>query len=67
VVWARRRWAVSECPTSYITGESVTLLEHYYATRYFGVPDMYALPARIVDAICAIEREVNEERKYGDK
>jgi hypothetical protein len=45
----------------------VTLLEHYYATKYFGVADMYALPARLVDAICTIEHEVNEERKHGEK
>jgi hypothetical protein len=64
-VWARHGASVAECPRSYISGESLTLLEHYYAGKYFGVADMYALPARTVDAICTVEREVNEERKYG--
>jgi hypothetical protein len=50
-----------------VTADSQTWIEHYYAARYFGVADMYALPATTVDAICTIEGEINEEKRHGDR
>ena len=67
VVWARRRVSMNECPRSYVTADSQTWIEYYYAARYFGVADMYALPATTVDAICTIEGEINEEKRHGDR
>ena len=67
VVWARRHVSANECPRSYVTAESLGWLEHFYAAKYFGVADMYALRATTVDAICTIESEMNEERKHGDR
>ena len=62
VIWARGQIAVASCPTSYITPESVALLEEFHAWKLIGAPDMYRLPARVVEAIFILENEVRSEK-----
>ena len=66
-VWAKRGLAIFECPTSYITAETLTFVEEYHARRMFGFGDVAALPARTVDAFSILERESVMERAHADK
>ena len=65
VVWARGNLALTTCPTSYITAESVTLLEEYHVWKLAGARDVYELPARLVEAICLLESELRAEQSDG--
>gem|GEM_PF-1550211 len=58
-MWARGRLAVTECPRSYITAESVAWLSQYAAWRVskrIGAD----MPARDVDAMLTLDREFAE-------
>jgi hypothetical protein len=65
-VWTRGRTAASSCPKSYVTSESIALLEQFYAWKLFGNTDPKLLPARTVDAFFVLEKELAEERANGD-
>ena len=60
-VWARRKAASDSCPTSYITPESIALLEEFHVWKLFGASDVYQLPARLVEAIFMLENELRSE------
>ena len=62
VVWARGRVSAPQCPRSYITPESIGLMEEYYAWKLFGATDYYELPARLAEAIFVLESELRLER-----
>ena len=62
VIWARRSVAIESCPTSYITPESQALLEEFHVWKLFGAPDVYSLPARLVEALVLLENEWRAER-----
>lgn len=51
--------AITECPVSYVTGESVALLEDFYVQRAVGgsaeIPEW---PARRVDAFVTLKSEL---------
>jgi hypothetical protein len=66
-VWARARVSVSSCPVSYITSESMSLLEEYYVWKVVGQADCYDLPARLVDAIFVLENELRMERDHAQE
>ncbi len=64
VVWlwqaegARDAVAITECPVSYVTGESVALLEDFYAHETLGGRnDILGWPARRVDAHFVLKAE----------
>lgn len=64
-VWARNGVAVSACPKSLITGESLGFLEEYQTRRLFGdFADMTSLPARSVDAFCVLEQLLAKEKSH---
>lgn len=63
VIWARGKSAVGSCPRSYITPESVSLLEEFHAWKLIGASDMYLLPARVVEAIFILENELRLEKQ----
>ena len=54
------------CPTSYITSESISLLEQFHAWQLFGATDFYRLSARVVEAIFLLENELRSERNDGE-
>jgi len=66
VIWARGRVSITSCPTSYITSDSIALLEEFHAWKLFGTADYYKLPARVVHAICILEQELRAEERSGD-
>lgn len=65
-MWSRGGHSIWECPKSYITGESLTLLEEFFAWKLGGCQELYRLPARSVDAILALEVEIRREGERGD-
>lgn len=62
IVWARKAVGVTSCPTSYITPESIALVEEFHAWKLFGSTDWRALPARLVEAFFVLENELRSER-----
>lgn len=63
IVWARERAALTTCPKSYITPESLVLLEEFHVWKIMGLTNFHRLPARLVDAILVLETELALERK----
>jgi hypothetical protein len=61
VVWARGQVTCEQCPVSYITPESQSLLEEFHVWKLFGHHDYYVLPARLVEAIVTLENELRTE------
>ena len=61
MVWAREGVAISTCPVSYITPDSIALLEEFHVWKLFGHRDCYELPARTVEAISILESELKME------
>jgi hypothetical protein len=67
IVWARGRIALTSCPTSYITPESLALLEEFNAWKLLGAGSVYDLPARLVEAIFVLESELRTTSNDGQK
>ena len=65
IVWARGRETLTTCPTSYVTSESLALLEEFHAWKLLGAGSMYDLPARLVEAIFVLENELRAEKADG--
>ena len=49
------------CPTSYITAESLALVEEFFVRRRLGAMDFTRLSARRVDAFLLLEDELAKE------
>lgn len=64
-VWARHGIALATCPKSYITAESMTLLEEFAFRRHLGGFHAADLTARQADAFVILERALAEELKDG--
>lgn len=62
VVWARGGVAVTSCPQSHITAESISLLEEFHAWKLFGARDYFQMAARLVEAIFVLENELRSEK-----
>jgi hypothetical protein len=56
---------VTTCPTSYVTSESIALLEEFHALKLLGAGNVYELPARLVEAIFVLENELRAENNNG--
>lgn len=61
-VWARRDVAVGACPKSYVTAESVGLLEEFLVRRQLGGLACEELSARKVEAFVVLAREMDKEQ-----
>jgi hypothetical protein len=61
VVWARRAVFLETCPRSYVTAESMALVDAFAARKLVGGGDPTELPARTVDAYCVLENELRTE------
>ena len=66
-VWARKRIALSVCPKSYITAESISLLDEFAVRRRLGRVDVTNLSGRQVDAFLILEEAVAEEIRDGQQ
>lgn len=67
IVWVRGRVSLATCPTSYITGESIALLEEFHAWKLLGAGNVFDLPARLVEAIFVLENELRMESSDAQK
>ena len=63
MVWGRKAARSDECPKSYITGDSLTLIEEFAARRRLGIPDSTEMPARKIDAFLILQREIEREQR----
>ncbi len=62
VVWARKRVATDQCPKTEITAESQGWVEAFHVWKTLGGRDWQNLPAREVDALMTLEKELRAER-----
>ena len=67
IVWVRGRVSLATCPTSYITAESIALLEEFHVCKLLGAGNVYDLPARLVEAIFILENELRTESNDAQK
>jgi hypothetical protein len=63
VVWAKGDIAVDRCPTWYVTPESLVLIQEFQAWKLVGGAELFALPARMVEAFMILENELRLEMK----
>lgn len=67
IVWAGGQVSLTTCPTSYVTSESIALLEEFHAWKLLGMGSCYDLPARLVEAIFVLENELRTVNNDGQK
>jgi hypothetical protein len=67
IVWVRGTVSLATCPTSYISSESIALLEEFHAWKLLGAGSVYDLPARLVEAIFVLESELRAESNNGQR
>ena len=67
IIWVRGKVSAPSCPISYITPESMALLEEYHVWKLFGRADYQCLPARSVEAMFILENELRTEQSDGKK
>lgn len=58
----RRDVTTGACPKSYVTAESVGLIEEFLVRRQLGGAGCEQLSARKVEAFIVLERELGKER-----
>ena len=57
VVWARKSVGIFECPTSFVSGQSIALLEEFNLWRLAGKTNLYNRSAKVSEAILVLESE----------
>jgi len=65
IVWVRRRVFLDTCPRSFVSAESIGLVEAFGAWKLVGSGDFASLPARTADAFCVLENELRAEMNNG--
>ena len=63
LVWARKRAQAEECPKSLVTGESLSLVEEFFARRQLGVTNTLEMAARKADAFVILRGEMEREER----
>ncbi len=63
LVWARKRTKSEECPKSFVTGDSLSLLEEFFVRRRLGMPDGMEMTARKADAFLILREEMEREER----
>lgn len=59
IVWARGGKALTVCPVSFVTPESIALLEEFSARKVLSLDgDLLNMPARTVDGLQILESEL---------
>jgi hypothetical protein len=66
-VWARKQVSLTMCPKSYITAESLTLMEEFFLRRRLSTMNLDELSGRQVDAFVILEEAVAAEIKDGQQ
>jgi hypothetical protein len=65
IVWGRRQVHIEECPKSFITGESLALLEEFGARRRLDIAGTLDLDARKADAFLILREQMEREENHG--
>jgi hypothetical protein len=65
IVWGRRQVQSQECPKSFVTGESMALLEEFFVKRRLGIPDSVDADARKIDAFVILGDLMEREERDG--
>jgi predicted Ser/Thr protein kinase len=65
IVWGRKQTQSEECPKSFVTGESLALVEEFFVRRRLGIEDSIELEARKVDAFLILRDEMEREERDG--
>jgi hypothetical protein len=65
LVWAASGVALKSCPKSFITGESMALLERFHVWKILGTFAADDYPARLVDGFCVLQNELLGKENHG--
>jgi hypothetical protein len=65
IVWGRGQVQSQECPKSFITGDSLALLEEYFVRRRLGIPESLETEARKTDAFLILRDLMESEERNG--
>ena len=65
-MWARADVATEVCPRSYMTAESIGLVEEFLVRRRLGEMRVEGLSARHVEAFLILEKALAREMKHGE-
>ena len=68
IVWGRKQTQSEECPKSFVTGESLALVEEFFVRRRLGIGDSIGIDgmaARKVDAFLILRDEMEREERDG--
>jgi hypothetical protein len=65
LVWGRKRAQTEECPKSFVTGDSLAMLEEFFVRRRLGVQNSLETEARKVDAFLILRDELDREERDG--
>ncbi len=66
-VWARADVATETCPKSYVTAESVGLVEDFLVRRRLGSMNFEQLTARQAEAFLILDKALAKERAHGEQ
>lgn len=64
-MWARKHAQTQECPKSFISAESLALLEEFFVRVRLKLPDSLDTAARRVDAFLILRDEMEREQRDG--
>ena len=65
LVWGRKHAQTDECPKSFVTSESLALIEEFFVGRRLGIQDSLDTDARKVDAFLILRDEMEREERDG--
>ncbi|HXE64157.1 MAG TPA: hypothetical protein VN519_11490 [Bryobacteraceae bacterium] len=65
VVWARKHAQAEECPKSFVTGESLALIEEFFIRHRLNLELSPDIEARKVDAFLILRDEMEREERDG--
>ena len=65
IVWGRKQAHCDECPKSFVTSESVALVEEFFVRRRLEIQDSLEIEARKVEAFLILRDEMEREERDG--
>jgi hypothetical protein len=66
-VWVRKRVAISTCPKSYVTGDSLAAVEEFFGRKRVGGIRVEELSAKQVEAFAVLENEYLSEVRDAER
>lgn len=65
IVWGRKQASCEECPKSFVSGESLALVEEHFVRKRLGMECSLETEARKVDAFLILRDEMEREERDG--